>query len=73
MANRIPESFIAEVRQKVNIVDVIGQYTQLVKRGRQWTGPVHSMMTVILHYSWKKISKFLIAFLVGDQARFFHL
>ncbi len=43
MANRIPESFIAEVRQKVNIVDVIGQYTQLVKRGRQWTGscPFH--------------------------------
>ena len=43
MASRIPEAFIAEVRQKVNIVDVIGQYTDLVKRGRQWTGscPFH--------------------------------
>jgi len=43
MASRIPESFIAEVRQKVNIVDVIGQYTDLVKRGRQWNGscPFH--------------------------------
>lgn len=43
MANRIPETFIAEVRQKVNIVDVIGQYTDLVKRGRQWNGscPFH--------------------------------
>ncbi|MBZ6008234.1 DNA primase [Leuconostoc gelidum subsp. aenigmaticum] len=43
MASRIPESFITEVRQKVNIVDVIGQYTDLVKRGRQWNGscPFH--------------------------------
>ncbi|MGY3742318.1 DNA primase [Leuconostoc inhae] len=43
MASRIPESFIAEVRQKVNIVDVISQYTDLVKRGRQWNGscPFH--------------------------------
>ncbi|MGX7051472.1 DNA primase [Leuconostoc palmae] len=43
MANRIPESFISEVRQKVNIVDVIGKYTTLVKRGRQWSGscPFH--------------------------------
>lgn len=43
MASRVPENFIAEVRQKVNIVDVIGEYTNLVKRGRQWTGscPFH--------------------------------
>ncbi|MDF7626784.1 DNA primase [Lactobacillaceae bacterium L1_55_11] len=43
MAQRIPQAFIDEVRQKVNIVDVIGQYTQLVKRGRQWNGscPFH--------------------------------
>ncbi|MCT3044724.1 DNA primase [Leuconostoc mesenteroides] len=43
MANRIPQAFIDNVRSKVNIVDVIGQYTQLVKKGRQWTGscPFH--------------------------------
>lgn len=43
MASRIPEAFIAEVRQKTNIIDVISQYTDLVKRGRQWTGscPFH--------------------------------
>ena len=43
MASRIPDAFIAEVRQKVNIVDVISQYTDLVKRGRQWNGscPFH--------------------------------
>lgn len=43
MANRIPDAFIDEVRKKVNIVDVIGEYTQLVKRGRQWNGscPFH--------------------------------
>ncbi|GMA70708.1 DNA primase [Leuconostoc litchii] len=43
MANRIPQEFIDNVRSKVNIVDIIGQYTQLVKKGRQWTGscPFH--------------------------------
>lgn len=43
MASRIPDAFIDEVRKKVNIVDVIGEYTQLVKRGRQWNGscPFH--------------------------------
>ncbi|MCT4377074.1 DNA primase [Leuconostoc suionicum] len=43
MASRIPQAFIDNVRSKVNIVDVIGQYTQLVKKGRQWTGscPFH--------------------------------
>ncbi len=43
MAGRIPDAFIDEVRKKVNIVDVIGEYTQLVKRGRQWNGscPFH--------------------------------
>lgn len=43
MAIRIPDAFIDEVRKKVNIVDVIGEYTQLVKRGRQWNGscPFH--------------------------------
>lgn len=43
LANRIPQAFIDNVRSKVNIVDVIGQYTQLVKKGRQWTGscPFH--------------------------------
>ncbi|CAK8053985.1 DNA primase [Eupransor demetentiae] len=43
MAERIPTAVIDEVRQKVNIVDVIGQYTQLSKRGREWNGscPFH--------------------------------
>ena len=43
MASRIPDAFIDEVRKKLNIVDVIGEYTQLVKRGRQWNGscPFH--------------------------------
>ncbi|MFT8849961.1 MAG: DNA primase [Leuconostoc pseudomesenteroides] len=43
MASRIPQSFIDEVRSKVNIVDVIGQYTPLAKKGRQWNGscPFH--------------------------------
>ena len=43
MASRIPQPFIDEVRSKVNIVDVIGQYTPLAKKGRQWNGscPFH--------------------------------
>lgn len=43
MAGKIPQSFVDEVRQKVNIIDVIGQYTELVKRGKQYNGscPFH--------------------------------
>lgn len=43
MAQRIPQTVIDEVRQKTNIVDLIGQYTQLVKRGKEWNGscPFH--------------------------------
>ncbi|GAP03652.1 DNA primase [Fructobacillus tropaeoli] len=43
MAERIPQSVIDEVRSQTNIVDVIQNYTQLVKRGREWNGscPFH--------------------------------
>ncbi|MBS9339105.1 DNA primase [Fructobacillus sp. M2-14] len=43
MAERIPTQLIDEVRSQANIVDLIQQYTPLVKRGREWNGscPFH--------------------------------
>lgn len=47
MAGRIPESFINEVRNSVNIVDVIGQYVSLEKKGKDYIGlcPFHQEKT----------------------------
>ncbi|QNQ80387.1 DNA primase [Lactobacillus sp. PV034] len=47
MAGRIPESFINEVSNAVNIVDVIGQYVSLEKRGKDYIGlcPFHQEKT----------------------------
>ncbi|MBS9334822.1 DNA primase [Fructobacillus sp. M1-13] len=43
MAERIPQQVIDEVRAQTNLVDLVSQYTQLVKRGREWNGscPFH--------------------------------
>jgi DNA primase len=38
MANLIPEATITQVREATNIVDIIGQYTPLTKKGRQYNG-----------------------------------
>ncbi len=62
LANRIPQAFIDNVRSKVNIVDVIGQYTQLVKKADNGRAHALFMMTGILPYLLKKTSKYLIAF-----------
>lgn len=47
MAGRIPESFINEVRNSVNIVDVISQYVSLEKKGKDYIGlcPFHQEKT----------------------------
>lgn len=47
MAGRIPEEFINEVRNSVNIVDVISQYVSLSKKGKDYTGlcPFHQEKT----------------------------
>ncbi|RXK54271.1 DNA primase [Enterococcus faecalis] len=43
MAQRIPQEVIEEVRHRTNIVDIIGQYVQLKKSGKNYTGlcPFH--------------------------------
>lgn len=43
MAQRIPQEVIDEVREKTNIVEVIGQYVQLKKSGKNYLGlcPFH--------------------------------
>lgn len=43
MGNRIPEETIEEIRNKVDIVDVISEYIQLKKQGRNYFGlcPFH--------------------------------
>ncbi len=40
---RIPEAVIEEVRTKTDIVDLVGEYVQLTKRGKNWFGlcPFH--------------------------------
>ena len=47
MAGRIPEEFVNEVRDSVNIVDVISQYVSLEKRGKDYVGlcPFHQEKT----------------------------
>lgn len=47
MAGRISEDFINEVRESVNIVDVISQYVSLEKRGKDYVGlcPFHQEKT----------------------------
>ncbi|QNQ82183.1 DNA primase [Lactobacillus sp. PV012] len=47
MAGRIPEELINEVRNSVNIVNVIGQYVSLEKKGKDYIGlcPFHQEKT----------------------------
>lgn len=35
MANRIPQEIIEEVLERSNIVDIVGEYVALKKRGRK--------------------------------------
>ena len=47
MAGRIPEELIDDVRNSVNIVNVIGQYVSLEKKGKDYIGlcPFHQEKT----------------------------
>ena len=47
MAQKIPEEIIEQIRSKTDIVDVIGEYVQLTKRGRNYFGlcPFHGEQT----------------------------
>ncbi len=47
MTNRIPEEVVEQVRRSVDIVDVIGEYVQLRKQGRNYFGlcPFHGEST----------------------------
>lgn len=47
MAQRIPEDVIEGIRQKANILDIVGQYVQLRKQGRNYFGlcPFHEEKT----------------------------
>lgn len=47
LAGRIPEEFISEVRNNVDIVDVISQYVSLEKKGKDYIGlcPFHQEKT----------------------------
>lgn len=47
MAGRIPESTINEVRNAVNIVDIVSQYVSLTKKGKDYVGlcPFHQEKT----------------------------
>lgn len=53
---RIPEETIEEVRTKTDIVDLIGEYIQLTKRGKNWFGlcPFHGESTPSFSVSEEK-------------------
>ena len=60
MARLIPEATIDELRSNVNILDIISQYVQLHKSGKNWFGicPFHSEKTP--------------SFSVNEQKQIFH-
>ena len=47
MTGKIPEELIEQIRSQIDIVDVISEYVQLTKRGRNWFGlcPFHGEHT----------------------------
>lgn len=47
MSNRVPEEVIEKIRSTTDIVDIVGEYVQLTKRGRNWFGlcPFHGEST----------------------------
>ena len=60
MATRIPEETINKIRLETNIVDVVSQYVQLKKRGKNYFGfcPFHDERTP--------------SFSVTDEKQIFH-
>ncbi|WP_203333042.1 DNA primase [Planococcus beigongshangi] len=47
MSSRVPEEVIEKIRSSADIVDIVGEYVQLTKRGRNWFGlcPFHGEST----------------------------
>ena len=47
VSSRVPEEVIEQIRSSADIVDVVGEYVQLTKRGRNWFGlcPFHGEST----------------------------
>ena len=56
MVQKIPNEIIDEVRFKVNILDIVGQYVQLKKQGANWFGlcPFHGEKTPSFSVSEEK-------------------
>lgn len=56
MVQKIPEPLIEEIRSQSDIVDVISEYMQLTKRGRNWFGlcPFHGEQTPSFSVSMDK-------------------
>ncbi|ATP39482.1 DNA primase [Solibacillus sp. R5-41] len=56
MAGKIPEHVIEQIRSQSDIVDVISDYMQLTKRGRNWFGlcPFHGEQTPSFSVSQEK-------------------
>ncbi len=62
MGNRIPEEVVEQIRTSSDIVEVIGEYVQLRKQGRNYFRPfVRFMVRILLHSLFHLTSKFFIA------------
>ena len=69
MAGKIPEHVIEQIRSQSDIVDVISDYMQLTKRGRNYFGlcPFHGEQTPSFSVSTEK--QFFIVLAVGWRKR----
>lgn len=61
---RIPQTVIDDIRERSNIVDIVGQYVQLKKSGKIILVCVRSIMKNHLLFPLQRTNKFFIALVV---------
>lgn len=72
MGNRIPDEIVDQVQKSADIVEVIGDYVQLKKQGRNYFGlcPFHGESTP--RFPYRPTNRFFIA-LAAERAAMFSL
>ncbi len=65
---RIPQTVIDDIRERSNIVDIVGQYVQLKKSGKNYFGlcPFHNEKSP--SFLWQKTSRSTIVLAVAAEA-----
>ena len=65
---RIPQTVIDDIRERSNIVDIVGQYVQLKKSGKNYFGLCPSTTKSRLLFLWQKTSRSTIVLAVAAEA-----